>query len=155
MKINKQKILFGIIILFILMQFLPVVGKPEVTDNNPNDLLKVTTVPENIKGILKTSCYDCHSNETKYPWYSNIAPASWFLFDHIEEGREHLNFSDWGTFSKKKKLHKLDELTEMIEEDEMPLASYTLIHRDANLDAQQKEAVISWAEKMMAEVIKE
>lgn len=152
---NKQKIGIGLIILFIILQFIPVVDKPEVIKNNPNDLMNVATVPENIKSILKTSCYNCHSNETKYPWYSNIAPASWFLFDHIKEGREHLNFSDWGSLSKKKRLHKLDETIEMIEENEMPLPSYTLIHSEANLDKNQKEALISWAEEMMEEVIKE
>lgn len=106
--------------------------------------LAETKPSQQVAGILKTSCYDCHSNKTKYPWYANLAPVSFFLADHVEEGKEHLNFADWANYTAKQKDHKLEEVLEVIEKNEMPLESYTLIHQDAKLSAAQAEAIISW-----------
>ncbi len=96
------------------------------------ETLEATTeVPENVRAILNRSCNDCHSNETVYPWYSNISPFSWLLVDHIEEGRSELNISVWNTYSAKKKRHKLDEVCEQVTSDAMPHYQYLWIHRDA------------------------
>ncbi len=97
-----------------------------------------------IKTILKASCYDCHSNESAYPWYTNIAPFSWLVKNHINEGRQHLNFSEWGTYSIEKSDHKLEECIDEVEEGEMPLSSYTLMHKEAELSKEQKEALMHW-----------
>lgn len=97
-----------------------------------------------VANLLKANCYDCHSNQTQYPWYAEIAPISYFLKDHIDEGKEHFDFSSWTTYSTKKKDHKLEELIEEVEEGEMPLESYTWIH--GNITEQERELIIQWAQ---------
>ena len=138
---------------FVLMQLFPV-EKPMVTMDNPNDLIGSGLVSKEVATIVQTSCYDCHSNQTNYPWYSKIAPVSWILYDHIEEGREHLNFSNWNRLEKEDKMEALDEIIEVIEEGEMPLESYLLIHREANLSEHQQEAIIQWAESYMEDLFR-
>lgn len=113
---------------------------PEIITEN-DFLVSVNASPE-ISSLIKTSCYDCHSNETTYPWYTNIAPVSWWIKHHINEGREELNFSEWSTFKEKRKNHKLEECVEMIEENEMPMSSYTLLHKNAALSEEQKQKLI-------------
>ena len=103
-----------------------------------------------VKEILKTACYDCHSANTKYPWYNNIAPVSYWLADHIEDGREHLDFSDWENYDAKKKDHKLEEVIEEVKEGEMPLNEYTWTHAEADLSQEQISALLSWAEMARA-----
>ncbi|MGB0883019.1 MAG: heme-binding domain-containing protein [Vicingaceae bacterium] len=139
----KKKVLLSILALLVIIQFF------RIDKTNPaviaeNDYINTANPPENISTILKTSCYDCHSNESKYPWYSNIAPVSWWVKDHINEGREELNFSEWTTFSEKRKKHKLEECIEMIEEGEMPLKSYTIMHGNAQLTADDEGYLIEW-----------
>lgn len=96
-----------------------------------------------VAGILKESCYDCHSSQTVYPWYSEIAPVSLWLEDHIEDGKKHFNVSDWESYSVKKKDHKLEELFEMVEEGEMPLPSYTWVH--GNISDDERKLLLQWA----------
>lgn len=97
-----------------------------------------------IAHILKASCYDCHSDETVYPWYTNAAPVSWWIKNHIHEARHHLNFSEWTSYSSKKADHKLEECIEMVQGGEMPLYSYTLLHRHAVLNEEQRHALVEW-----------
>jgi heme-binding protein len=133
-----KKILIGIVILLVVIQFFG----PEKT----NPPVKADLIADvNVKTILKTSCYDCHSNETVYPWYSNIVPVSYLLMNHINEGREHLNFSDWENLdsTKKEKLQK--EIWEEVEKNKMPLSSYLKLHSEAVLDKTQKEVIKKWA----------
>ena len=144
----RTKILGGIAIVIIIIQFFQI-DKSEIDFDRSKDLLVNENVPSEVKQILKQACYDCHSYETTYPWYTNIAPFSWWIGEHIEEGREHLNFSEWANFSVKKKKHKLDELLEEVGEGEMPLASYTWAHSEARLTAEQKEALLTWAKTTM------
>ena len=101
-----------------------------------------------VESILKTSCFDCHSNHTSYPFYAQVAPISFWINHHVEEGKEHLNFSDWNNYSIKKKLHKLDEIIEEIEEHEMPLRSYTLLHTDAKLNEEASKLLVNWSKKL-------
>ena len=139
----KKKILLAIVALLVLIQFIRIdKTNPEVVLKN--DFITVTNPPENIATILKTSCYDCHSNESKYPWYTNISPIAWWVKHHINEGREELNFSEWATFTDKRKKHKLEECFEMVEEAEMPLESYLITHGEAKLSATQKEELIEF-----------
>ncbi|WP_420322880.1 heme-binding domain-containing protein [Flagellimonas sp.] len=146
MKIAKKAAIFLLIVL-IGMQFY----RPE---KNQSDLktyvaaFELETNPsEEVKVILKTACYDCHSANTRYPWYNNIAPVSYWLDHHVEEGKEHLNFSDWENYTVKKKDHKLEELIEEVEEGEMPLNSYTWTHEDARLTEAQKKLLMDWAKQ--------
>ena len=112
-----------------------------------SDISKATEVPDDIKVLLDKSCNDCHSNYTNYDglWYMNIQPVGWWINHHIEEGKEHLNFSEFNTYSLKRKLHKLEEIAEQLEEHEMPLNSYLWMHSDAKLSNDERNQLISWA----------
>ncbi len=151
----KKKIILGIGIVFVLMQFVRI--DKSVPDYNQSDDIMVAANPSvEVVTILKTSCYDCHSFESKYPWYSNIAPVSFFLKNHIDEGREELNFSIWSSYSVKKKIHKLEEMKEMVSEGEMPLDSYLIMHQEAALSDESKEKLIDWVDELHnAEKLKE
>ncbi|MBC7486767.1 MAG: heme-binding domain-containing protein [Cytophagaceae bacterium] len=139
-----KKIIFGLIILLVLIQFIRI-DKTNPPVDKSKDFITLTQPSDEIKGILVTSCYDCHSNETNYPWYTNVAPLSWWLKNHINEGREHLNFSEWATYTEERQQHKLDECIEEVHEGEMPLSSYTIImHKDAALSPAQKDALNTW-----------
>ncbi|WP_036386877.1 heme-binding domain-containing protein [Muricauda sp. MAR_2010_75] len=143
MKIVK-KIAIALLVIFIGMQFF----RPEKNQAEGDFVAAFETETQpntEVKSILKSACYDCHSANTVYPWYNNIAPVSYWLADHIEEGKEHLNFSDWENYTIKKKDHKLEELVEEVEEGEMPLKEYTWTHYDARLDESQKNALMDWA----------
>ena len=109
-------------------------------------LAATAVVPENVAEVLTRSCNDCHSNETVYPWYSNISPFSWLLADHINEGRRELNFSIWNTYSAKKKRRKFDEICEQVTGGEMPHNQYLWLHRDAQLSAEDKKLLCDWTE---------
>ncbi|WP_318344332.1 heme-binding domain-containing protein [Flagellimonas baculiformis] len=99
-----------------------------------------------VKEILRSACYDCHSDHTEYPWYNNVAPISYWLADHIKEGKEHLNFSDWENYTAKKKDHKLEEVVEEVKKGSMPLKEYTWTHGDARLTQEQIIALVTWAD---------
>jgi hypothetical protein len=96
-----------------------------------------------VAAILKENCCDCHSSQTQYPWYAEIEPFSLWLDDHIKDGKKHLNFSAWSDYSLKKKEHKLEELVEMVEKDEMPLRSYAILH--GNISEDEKKLLLQWA----------
>ena len=145
MKLGK-KIAWALLIAFVAIQFYRP-ERNESTGEHLSKFLSETNPPEQVTGILESSCYDCHSDHTNYPWYNQVAPVSWWLEDHIEEGKEHLNFSAWDSYSSKKKDHKLEELIEEVEEGEMPLKEYTWTHADANLTEQQRQAVMDWAQQ--------
>ncbi len=150
MKFNKKSIGLIIVGIIVLMQFIrPSHAVPE-TDPNA-DFITIFQPSEEISGILKNACYDCHSHNSKYPWYSNIAPVSYWLSNHINEGREELNFSVWETYSLKRKNHKLEEIAEMVEEKEMPLNSYTWMHEEAKLTDEQRSKLAAFAKSLMQE----
>lgn len=111
------------------------------------DFIWLSKPSAKIKGIMKLACYDCHSYETNYPWYANIAPVSWLVGHDIDEGREHLNFSTWGEYSKKKQAHKLEECAEEVASGEMPMPLYTLTHPKAKLTDEERETLIQWFEQ--------
>ncbi|WP_340074462.1 heme-binding domain-containing protein [Leptobacterium sp. I13] len=139
-----KKVLIGLLIVFIGMQFI----RPEknISDVMPaTDIIISTKPPANIQSILRTSCYDCHSNHTNYPWYNNIAPVSYWLADHVKDGKKHLNFSEWGTYSPKRKAHKMEELIEEVKVHEMPLSSYLWMHQESKLTDVQIKALTDWA----------
>src|SRR5215218_1694544 len=124
--------LIVLVLTFVAAQFIrPNFSNPPVVGTET--LQGSTDVPADVQAVLARSCNDCHSNETKYPWYSKVSPFNWLLADHIEDGRKELNFSVWNTYAVKKKVRKLDELCEQVEHGEMPLPSYLWIHHDAAL----------------------
>jgi hypothetical protein len=108
-------------------------------------LFEKETVPtKQIAMILKNNCYDCHSDQTNYPWYNNISPINYWLEEHIVDGKKHFNVSDWEKYSARKKDHKLEELVEFVDSGEMPLDSYTWIHGD--LSQKDAKLLIQWVE---------
>ena len=135
---------FQILLLaFIVIQFIrPAKNKSEGISSN--DISKIYPVPENVQAILKTSCYDCHSNNTVYPWYANIQPVAWWLNDHVKEGKKELNFSEFATYRIGRQYRKLDEINKEVKEAEMPLESYLWIHKYAKLDDQQRLTLANW-----------
>lgn len=146
---SLKYILIFLIAVFGLMQSFRI-DKDNPSFSQNDDFLTVTEAPENIRTLVKNACYDCHSNETQYPWYSNLAPVSWWLKNHISEGRKELNFNEWDNFTAKRKQRKLDEALEMIEEEEMPIPSYTWVHRDARLTTSQRATLTAWLRSLGA-----
>ncbi|CAH0279977.1 heme-binding domain-containing protein [Chryseobacterium sp. WG14] len=142
-----KKVLVVILVAFIMIQFFPI-DKTNPAPTPGMDFLKIKNTPDPIAKIIRTSCYDCHSNETKYPWYSNISPASWVVKNHINEGRKHLNFSTFAVYESKRQLHKIEECLEMIEKKEMPLESYYLGHQNAKLTDEQRTALSQYFKKV-------
>ncbi len=136
-----KKLTLLTLLAFIGIQFIPIMNVPA---NIPTKADEELQAPQNIQAILKRSCYDCHSNHTTFPWYSNIAPVSWFTKHHVEEGREHMNFSTWEKYDDEKKLKYLDKIPKAIK-SKMPLPSYLLIHKDATLSEADKKALTTWA----------
>ena len=144
MKKSIKKILFIGLIIFLLMQLYQPARNESFEQDVTANFTKVYKVPKNVETILRTSCYDCHSNNTNYPLYSYIQPARFFMESHIKEGKENLNFNEWGNYSGRKQKNKLDRIAKQIKSNEMPLSSYTLIHKNAKLTLTQKEEVINW-----------
>lgn len=112
------------------------------------DFMLVNEVPNKLREIIEISCYDCHSNNTKYPWYNKIQPAGWYLENHIKEGKSELNFSEWGTLSDRRKKSKLKSIKSQVENGEMPMQSYTFIHRDAALSGDDKAIISEYVQKL-------
>lgn len=109
-----------------------------------SDFIKTYKVPEDIGRMLHTSCYNCHSNNTNYPWYSRIQPVGWYLQNHINKGKSELNFSEFGSYSVRRQKSKLESMANQIEKNEMPLSSYTIIHRDARFSPRSKKALLDY-----------
>ena len=116
------------------------------------DLMEVYNVPEKVEVIFKTSCYDCHSNNTAYPWYNKIQPISWIMEGHIKKGKSELNFSEFGSYSERRKKSKFKSILSQVKDDEMPLPSYLLMHRNAKLSENKKKAIEDWINKMLEDL---
>jgi len=143
--LKKIGILLSII--FIIIQFFRP-QKNVSSEISATDFLVVTNANDNIATIFKTSCYDCHSNNTQYSWYAEVAPVSWWIAHHVDEAKEELNFSEWNTFSKKRKSKKLKEMVEELEEKEMPLKTYLPLHPEARLTDIERSELIIWIKSL-------
>jgi len=142
-KAFRKYIILSFLFLLVGIQFFGIDKSVPPTDP-AKDFFVVLNPPRRIISMLRSSCYDCHSYKTIYPWYSNIAPVSWILKSHIEEGREHLNFSEFGNYPREKRNQLIFEIREVIEKQEMPMRSYTLFHEKARIDEGMKELIVSW-----------
>jgi hypothetical protein len=142
-----KKIALSGITIFLLMQLYQPARNIDYGPVTPMHFFKTFSVPAKVQGILQTSCFDCHSNNTNYPWYSYVQPVGLFLDSHINEGKENLNFSGFGTYSKRKQRSKLDRMIKQIQSDEMPLYSYTIIHKNSILTKESKAVLLNWMEK--------
>lgn len=140
-----KKILLVLLIVFIAIQFI----QPARNTNGqvlPPNISKAVFVPQNVQLLLQTACYDCHSNNTNYPWYNYMQPAAWILANHIKHGKKDLNFDDFGSYSIRKQQSKLKAIANQIKDGEMPLYSYTIIHKNARLSKDEKSLIINWAQ---------
>lgn len=140
-----KRVLLFLLAAFVIIQFFrPAKNTASGPEAYANDITKVHAVPADVQLILQKACYDCHSNDTHYPWYSHIQPVTWWLADHIKEGKKELNFSEFAGYSLRRQYHKLEEVEEQVKEGEMPLNSYTLIHSKAKLTDAEKQSLYSW-----------
>ncbi|HEX8283655.1 MAG TPA: heme-binding domain-containing protein [Pyrinomonadaceae bacterium] len=143
-----KKVLKWSLVVFALLFLGAQAVRPDRT-NPPVDASKTlganTRLPPEVAAILGRSCNDCHSSETVWPWYSNVAPASWFLKSHVDEGRRELSFSDWATYPKRKRERKLHEICQQVESGQMPLKSYLPLHPSARLSDDDKRVICEWA----------
>ncbi len=141
-----KRITWAIIVAaIIIIQLIPT-RRPEVITTNKNDMVTNNVVPDTVALLLKNACYDCHSNETKYPWYSYVAPVSWLLSRDIRLGREELNFSKWESLSKMDKAKMLEEIVDEIESGAMPMSIYVLMHPEAKLSMSNRDMIMNWAD---------
>ena len=142
----KRALKIGVIAVFVGLigiQFIPSNRNRSATVLE-TDFVRTFKPPDQIRRLLKTSCYDCHSNNTRYPWYNTLQPAAWIMEGHIDEGKEELNFSEFGGYSKRKQRSKLKSIKSQIKSGEMPIHSYTYIHWDAILSDQEKKMIEDW-----------
>lgn len=140
----KRKIYIAILVVLVLIQFIRP-GRNQSTATSANDISARYAVPADVKQILDKACYDCHSNNTEYPWYSNIQPVGWWLQWHVNEGKHELNFNEFLSYPAKKQDHKMEEVMETVKKGEMPMNSYTWMHGEAKLTDQEKQTLINWA----------
>lgn len=148
----KKKIGWVLLIIIVVIQFIRP-EKNKAATPSANDIARHYTVPPEVDKILSRACNDCHSNNTHYPWYSNIQPVGWWLARHVKEGKEHLNFSEFAANEPKRQHHQLEEVIEEVKENHMPLDSYLWIHDEAKLSEDEKKTLLLWA-SMLAEEIK-
>jgi hypothetical protein len=145
-----KKISIGLIFLLVLIQFIP--AERNESNDTEFDITKSYDVPDNVAMILKGACNDCHTNLTRYPWYSNIQPVKYMLADHVKEGKRKWNLSTFTKLPLAVQNHKFEEVVEMVEEKEMPLASYTYfgLHPEAKLTEEERKILVDWAKNQMA-----
>ena len=137
-----------LLVAFIVIQFFrPAKNNSEGISSN--DISKIYAIPADVQSILKTSCYDCHSNNTVYPWYAEIQPAAWWLADHVKEGKKELNFSEFASYKISRQYRKLEEINKEIKEGEMPLELYLWIHKNSKLRDEQKLILANWVKAVM------
>lgn len=139
-----KKIGLAILALLVLIQFIRPAKNEAAQLISSDDISKVYPIPEAVHLILIQKCYDCHSNQTHYPWYYSLQPVAWWMAHHVNEGKEHLNFSVFKTYPEKRASHKLEELSESINEGWMPLDSYTMLHPETKITAADRDAINAW-----------
>jgi hypothetical protein len=146
-----KKILLVLVVVLLIIQFIHPARNISKVDQ-PNNIANAYNVPSDVKSILDKACMDCHSNNTRYLWYFKIQPVDWWLTHHITEGKRELNFDEYTNRSIRYQYNKLEEVEKQIKEGEMPLDSYTWIHKEAILDEKEKNTVINWAESIRTEI---
>ena len=146
-----KKVLLLLVVALIVIQFF----RPEKNIHpqpQPANIASVYPVPANVDSILVKACNDCHTNNTRYPWYSHIQPVDWWMSNHVTEGKRELNFDEYTNRSLRYQYHKMEEIADQIEEGQMPLDSYTWMHREARLNASEKKELIDWANSVRAKM---
>jgi len=143
-----KKILYFLVIALMIIQFIHP-KRNKATGEQVNNIAIVHPISQDVKSILEKACLDCHSNNTRYPWYTNFQPFDWWITHHINEGKRELNFDEFNNRSLRFQYNKIKEVVKQVKENEMPLNSYLWIHKDAKLSSEEKSKLISWAETIM------
>ena len=146
-----KKILLGLLGLLAAAQFV----RPQknlAAGTEPNDINSRHPVPPAVRTVLERACYDCHSNHTRYPWYAEVQPVGWWLNQHVNAGRRHLNFSEFGAYPARRAAKKMAQVADEVEQHTMPLKSYTWIHAAARLTPAESKLVVAWAESLQNEI---
>lgn len=143
---RTKKILLAILIVLIVIQFVQparnISGQVLQTD-----IVNMYNVPQSTQAVFEKACYDCHSNNTRYPWYANVQPMGWLLARHVKQGKAELNFSEFGSYSARRQANKLRAIENSVKDGTMPLSSYLLLHKDARLTETDKTEIISWVRR--------
>lgn len=147
MKITKGKVILALLVLLILIQFIRI-DKSNPTSDPSQDFFAVAKVDQEMSTMIKNACYDCHSNQTTYPWYTNVAPVSFWIQNHIKGARKKLNFNEWGSYEAGRQKHQLEECVDAVETKWMPLNSYTWLHPEAKLSAEDRQKLIAFFKSM-------
>lgn len=146
-----KKILLALVVIIVIIQFIHP-ARNVSTIGQPNNIAKMYNVPQDVKTILDKACMDCHSNNTRYVWYFKIQPVDWWLTHHINEGKHELNFDEFTNKPLRYQYRKLEETIDQVKKGEMPLDSYTWVHKDAALSDQEKSVVVNWSEGIRNEM---
>lgn len=150
----KTKILLGLAGVFLVLQlFRPAKNlSPTAPFSGKDDITVLYPPTPEVRQILANSCYDCHSNQTRYPWYAEIQPVGWWLASHVTDARHELNFAEFGALPRRRQIKRLESVVDEVRDRTMPLKSYTFIHRDAKLTTAQVSALCNWAEGIQAKL---
>ncbi len=141
-----KKIAIALLVVLVIIQFFHP-AKNQSSEVLPTDISKVYgAIPDDVNGILKKACNDCHSNYTEYPWYNNIQPVAWWLNNHVNEGKWHLNFSNFASGRIAFQYKRLQDCIDEVKEGDMPLNSYLWIHTDAKLTEEEKQKLYAWCQ---------
>jgi len=136
----------ALLAVFVVIQFIqPAHNKSDGI--SATDISGVVNIPDSVRVLLKNACYDCHSNNTDYPWYVNVQPMGWLMAKHIKDGKAQLNFNEFGSYSARRQQSKLKSIASQVSDGEMPLSSYTWMHKNARLNEQEKALIIKWAQQ--------
>jgi hypothetical protein len=140
----RKKILILLLIIFVIMQLIQ--PKKNISEGGlgENDISKVYNIPPDLHQTLQKKCYDCHSNNTRYPWYFHIQPIGWWLAAHVHDAKEDLNFSEFRKYTASQADHALEELEEVVEDKSMPLKAYTMFHEDTEITEEDEQAIRTW-----------
>jgi prepilin-type processing-associated H-X9-DG protein len=140
---NKKKVLLFLLVGCVAIQFY----RPNINNQKQetlDDFLIAEKAPKQVRALIKNSCYDCHSNQTNYLWFDNIAPVAWYVDNHIKDAKEHLNFSNWAGLESRDKAGRISEIAVNIVESKMPLPAYLKLHSGARLNETQKQVILNW-----------
>jgi len=151
---KSKHLAVGVVIVFCLIQ-LKTVERINPSYEVEKDMIEILNPPLDVEDILKQACYDCHSNQTDFPWYSKIAPASWMIERNVNLGREEVNFSNWASYRSSRAMHKLEESYKQVKHDHMPVLAYTWMHPQARLSDVEKNKLLNWLENKANEMMDE
>jgi hypothetical protein len=146
-KFLRYTAIFLLAALIVIQFFRPKKNKQE--GEAVNHISKAYAIPAAATTILEKACYDCHSNNTRYPWYANVQPVAWWLDEHVRDGKKELNFSEFAAYNQRRQYKKMEEVIDEVKEGKMPLNSYTWTHKDAKLTAEEKTTITNWAQSVM------